>query len=88
MGYEATLKAAELAAEALRKFVKSVEYYFCKTMSEFLCRFLKTVDNLLDQALISGRVKHLAQHAKKRRVRKKNMKRICRALKKTRRAVQ
>lgn len=88
MSYEATMEAVELVAEAFRKFVKSVEYHFCKTTSEFLCGFLKTADNLLEQAQISGRVKHLAQHAKKRRVRKKNMNRICRALKKARRAVQ
>lgn len=78
------MKAAEMVADALRKFVDSVQYHFCKTLSEFLCRLLKTVDDMIMEAAVSGRVKHLAQYAKKRRIRKKNMNRICRALKKAR----
>lgn len=63
---------ANAAYEVLRRFADA----FC----EFYRMFVNAV---VSQTCTSRRVLHLARHAKKHRVRKKNRNRICRAIRKS-----
>lgn len=61
--------SANAVYEALRGFADA--------LFEFYRMFVNAV---VSQTCTSGRVLHLARHAKKHRVRKKNRNRICRAI--------
>ncbi len=80
----------EKYGEIVARFREAVSHVF-DCLFEPLQGFVKLIDGfiidgfIIDIAPVSGRVKHLARHAKKYRTRKKNRNRIRRAMDKEKR---
>ena len=75
----------EKYGEIVARFREVMSHVF-DCLFEPLQGFVKLIDGfIIDIAPVSGRVKHLARHAKKYRTRKKNRNRIRRAMDKEKR---
>lgn len=77
------VKVLEAIAGAVDGLAESLRAIVASPAIRQLCRACEKVEQtyMIENSHCSGRVKHLARHAKKRRVRKKNMDKIRREYK-------